>query len=318
MATVTDSDLKVKRRFRKIDPRIWNDAKFRALSDQAKLLFFFILTHQHLTAMGAMRASTAGLAEELGWEMKAFREAFQELLAKGLVKFDKKASCLVVKNFLKYNPPENPNVVKGWRKADDLIPECELKTELIQNVKDFLKGFSEDFLKAFLEGFGGPLPKSGAGAGTGTGEKKGEASPPQAGSFAPSHPTFPVNTLVKLWNEIADPVFPRVRLPLAESRARRVRAAVKEQADLKWWRDLFKRVNDSTFLKGKNDRRWRADFDFAIQKKDKILEGSYDPVPEANAPPPKCALCGGAGCIMNEETGVWDECKCQQKAEVAN
>ena len=60
-----------------MDPRIWNDAKFRDLSDNAKLVFFMLLTHPNMTALGAMRATVAGLAEEMGWEPEAFREAFR-------------------------------------------------------------------------------------------------------------------------------------------------------------------------------------------------------------------------------------------------
>jgi len=52
-------------RYRKIDPRIHNDAKFKALSERGKLLFFTILTHPHMTALGAMRATEAGLCQEM-------------------------------------------------------------------------------------------------------------------------------------------------------------------------------------------------------------------------------------------------------------
>jgi len=51
-------------RYRKVDPRIWNDAKFRSLDDQGKLAFFFLLTHPHMTAIGAMRASIPGLSPQ--------------------------------------------------------------------------------------------------------------------------------------------------------------------------------------------------------------------------------------------------------------
>jgi hypothetical protein len=52
-------------RYRKIDPRIYNDAKFKALSERGKLLFFTIPTHPHMTALGAMRAAEAGLCQEM-------------------------------------------------------------------------------------------------------------------------------------------------------------------------------------------------------------------------------------------------------------
>ncbi len=136
-------------RYRKIDPRIWNDEKFRALSDRAKLLFLFILTHPHMTSLGAMRASIPGLAAEIGWAEKAFREAFTEALSKALLEHDDKASFVGAPNFIKYNRPESPNVVISWGQALDLIPECPLKVTLIQRVKAFTEDFTEGFQKAF-------------------------------------------------------------------------------------------------------------------------------------------------------------------------
>ncbi len=52
-------------RYRKVDPKIWNDEKFRALSDDGKLAFFMLLTHPHMTAVGAMRAMPSGMASEM-------------------------------------------------------------------------------------------------------------------------------------------------------------------------------------------------------------------------------------------------------------
>ena len=69
-------------RYRKIDPRFWGDEKVRQLSDDAKLVFLNILTHPHLTSVGAMRATVPGLAAEMRWREKAFRQAFDEVLAK--------------------------------------------------------------------------------------------------------------------------------------------------------------------------------------------------------------------------------------------
>ena len=70
--------------YRKIEARIWNDEKFCALSDDGKLLFFFLLTNPHLTALGAMRISVAGIAGELNWLEKRLREALGEAFRKGM------------------------------------------------------------------------------------------------------------------------------------------------------------------------------------------------------------------------------------------
>lgn len=143
-------------KYRKVDPRIWNDAKFMDLSDSGKLALFFVLTHPNMTAVGAMRHTIPGMAAELGWTAEAFREAFREGCAKDIIKHDERASFVWLPNFIKYNQPESPNVVKAWLAALDLLPECSMRNDLIQHVKDFLKGFAQGFQKSFDKA----LPKS--------------------------------------------------------------------------------------------------------------------------------------------------------------
>jgi hypothetical protein len=153
-------------RYRKIDPRIHNDAKFKALSERGKLLFFTILTHPHMTALGASGREAgcasdcqAGRAADV---FESYRQAFRDLIKNDLIKFDQANACLVIPKFLKYNPPESPSVVKAWNAASDLIPECHLRDELIVNTLNFLREYVErepdkikkekkkSFLKAFL------------------------------------------------------------------------------------------------------------------------------------------------------------------------
>lgn len=145
-------------RYRKIDTRIWNDSKFVSLSDNGKLAFMFLLTHPHLTSLGAMRATIPGLAAELGWELADFTVAFASLVSRGLVEHDPRAAFVGLPNFLKYNTPESPNVVRSWATADELIPECELKTQLLKRVTESVESLGEGFRKAFREVFGKSMP----------------------------------------------------------------------------------------------------------------------------------------------------------------
>lgn len=140
-------------RYRKIDVRIWNDEKFRALRDDSKLVFLFFLSHPALISIGAMRATLSGLAEELQWKARKFRRAFAELLENGMVAYDEKALCVGLPNFLKYNAPESPNVVRSWEKQSDLVPECGLKQELLKRAFEAAAELGEGFAKAFREAF---------------------------------------------------------------------------------------------------------------------------------------------------------------------
>ncbi len=136
-------------KFRKIDPRIWNDEKFRSLSSNGKLVFFLLLTHPNMTSLGAMRGTLCGLAEEIKWKEKDFTKAFAEAFAKGMVMNDSEASLIALPHFIRYNPPESPNVIIAWGKSVDLLPECSLRDRVIIDAKDSIKGFSKGFHEAF-------------------------------------------------------------------------------------------------------------------------------------------------------------------------
>jgi hypothetical protein len=169
-------------RYRKIDTRIWNDAKFRQLSDDAQFIFIYCLTHPHMTSLGAMRATGNGLAMEKGWGVDRFSAAFDEIARTGMILVDEEAACIAVPNFLKYNPPESPNVIRGaWKECLDLIPECELQYNAIQAArafaeskgKAFVEAFREAFPQAFPEGYPLPFPEG----------------CPEAPSAVPDHPS---------------------------------------------------------------------------------------------------------------------------------
>lgn len=139
-------------RYRKVDPRIWNDARFIKLCDRGKLAFLFILTHPHMTALGAMRATTSGLAAELGWSAKQFDDAIGDAISSGMVEANADASYIGLPRFLRYNEPEGPNSVSNaWLESLGLIPECREKHILIARCRRYLDARSQKFRDALKE-----------------------------------------------------------------------------------------------------------------------------------------------------------------------
>ena len=130
------------------------------MSDAGKLTFLMLLTHPSMTALGAMRGTPEGLAAEMGWPPEAFREAFHEALSKGIAEHDQKACLIALPNFIKYNQPESPNVVKAWEGALDLLPECDLKARVISRARGYTEGLSEGFRKALPDAFAKAMPKT--------------------------------------------------------------------------------------------------------------------------------------------------------------
>lgn len=156
--------------YRKIDTRVWNDQKFQSLPDDGKLAFLFLLTHPNLTSFGAMRATMDGLGAELGWLPGRFLEGLREGLLEGLVEHNPKACYIGLKNFIKYNAPENFNVLKSMLKLVELLPECPERDGMfrrtIAHVLNENKGFGgqeglfiEQLRKLLPEGLSEGLPK---------------------------------------------------------------------------------------------------------------------------------------------------------------
>ena len=157
-------------RYSKIDRRIWNDAKFRALSRSqpcAQVLFLYLLTNPFVGPIpGVYCAGEAMLAEALGWPLEGFQKAFREAFEQGLVKADFGARLIWIPKAIRYNEPESTNVVRSWRDAWDELPECELKRQAWQALravlaaKDSLSEKNESvWLNTFLQNCPEPSPE---------------------------------------------------------------------------------------------------------------------------------------------------------------
>lgn len=157
-------------RYRKVAVRIWADREFRRLSrpqPNGQSLFFYLLTGRETAIIpGVISARESGMAEELGWPLEAFREAFGEVSGeafgkglrgaeKAMAKADWEAGLVFVPNAIKHNAPQSPNVITSWKNAWDELPECDLKAEIYQSLRAFMKGKN----KAFLEAFDAAIPK---------------------------------------------------------------------------------------------------------------------------------------------------------------
>ncbi len=135
-------------RHRKIDVKLWGDEKFSSLSrpkPNAQTLWIFLLTGPQTTAApGLFSSGVAALSEMLGWSTPAFRRCFEELVSAGMVKADWSSRVVWIPKAVTYNPAENPNAVKAWRRAIAEIPECALRDEAAAVLRA-ASGFPEVF-----------------------------------------------------------------------------------------------------------------------------------------------------------------------------
>lgn len=134
-------------RYKKIDVRIWNDAKFNALSSDARLIFLFMLTSPQTTMVGAVPVDKHTVSRILKFDEIRYGIGYKQLSEYGMLEYDE-AGIYWIKNFLKYNPPENPKVVISWSSLLDLFPECPLLIKIAKSVLKACETRGESYAKA--------------------------------------------------------------------------------------------------------------------------------------------------------------------------
>ena len=76
-------------------------------------------------------------------------EEVVDIFHEGMVKADWKRRVVWIPNAIRYHDPESLNVVKGWAKTWDEVPECALKCEAYQVLKAYVDAKSDAFALAF-------------------------------------------------------------------------------------------------------------------------------------------------------------------------
>ena len=100
----------------------WENADTQQLSDQGKLFAIYLLTGPHSNMIGSFRLPDGYITEDLRWNTQSVKKAFQELENIKFLTRDQENGWLVVHDFLKWNPIQNPKQGIGIQKLFDVIP----------------------------------------------------------------------------------------------------------------------------------------------------------------------------------------------------
>jgi hypothetical protein len=152
-------------RYRSIYMGTWSDSRFRQLSSpapNAQFLWFFLLTGKYTTNIpGCILATPDEIAATLRWTDaygegfgKAFREAFAEVIELGMAKVDDtdpQAGFIWLPNGPKRNRPQSVNVVIGWGKVWDEVPDCALKAQAWEELRAYVEGLPKGYREAFAK-----------------------------------------------------------------------------------------------------------------------------------------------------------------------
>ena len=138
-------------RYQRIFTNIWQDEKVLQLSEDGRLLFFYMLTSPHSNSLGLYVLPKQYILGDLGWDMKRLDEPFAELISQELIDYDGESRLVLVENHLKHNPIENENQAKANLKLIEKMPKSYLYSKVISKLNQRMKPFHEGLLKQLKE-----------------------------------------------------------------------------------------------------------------------------------------------------------------------
>lgn len=161
----------------RIESTFWTDPDIQGLSDDAKLLFVYLLTGPHRTSMGCYRVPLSYMAEDLFWNrsetvskgldngsgtIDRAKMAVQELVHSGCILYDFSISWLLIPKYLRWNKIKNPNSAKPIQDLFSQVPKLfQYYQHLIQSLKQYGNHFNGEFQELLnsLETVPEPLPQ---------------------------------------------------------------------------------------------------------------------------------------------------------------
>ena len=241
-------------RIRSIHPGLFTDEAFMTLSDAARI-----------TLIGLwVEADDQGVFEWKPLTLKArIRPVNTDDMATLLEEIASVDMCCVrdvdgkrygyLRNFRKFQRPQKPNAIHP-------LPD-EMAT-YVGLVRDH--SITDNGKSPQMEDEGGRMEDEG-----GTEPNGSEDIPDSSDECRPA---------LEAYNATAEQIGLPKAQKLTDTRRSRLKARLKDCGGLEGWEFALAKMRDSPFLRGENDRGWKADLDFLLTQSKfvKLMEGGYD------------------------------------------
>ncbi len=273
-----------------INVRMCSDSWFEGLPPDFKLVWVYLLTNEYTNMLGVYELSLKRISYDTGLDKETLSKAFEGFAkdSKAFYLFDK---WVVLPNFLK-NQALNPNMLKSATQIYRNLPK-ELKeavifdgsqTSRLEVVKPFQRlskdsetlskdcqTLSEKEIEKEIE-----IEKENIRSLNQTSLSDAEiVEAEEIEDFRPNNrEKNNYKEIVQMYNQICIS-FPAVT-KISEKRKKAISARLKSYT-IEEIRRCFELAESSDFLKGANNRNWKADFDWLMRDSNiaKVLDGKY-------------------------------------------
>ena len=101
------------RQFHKISPPVWRSKRFRSLTEDGRLLWFYFATSPHQTSAGCCRVPSAYGEADLGWSRDRFQTNRDLLIGADMITHDDETDESFVRRWFQHAPPTNAKHAAG-------------------------------------------------------------------------------------------------------------------------------------------------------------------------------------------------------------
>ena len=133
-------------KFRKVDPRVWTDEKFRKLKSEEKLLALWMLTSVRVNRCGIVLWSPGLASEETGIPVSRIDTVCHTVCHTLNWIHDTVSHTVFLARWWRYNRPDNPKALAGALSDLHDLPENGLKSSLVVAANDLPIGMREMYL----------------------------------------------------------------------------------------------------------------------------------------------------------------------------
>lgn len=136
------------RDYGKVHTSFWISDGMRRVSDDARLLALYLLTGQHTNMIGCFRLPDGYVSEDLNWTPERVSKGFDELSKNGFATRDSASKWVLILNFMRWNPVENPNQgIAALRLFAQVPDKSTVKAELARVMADAIAHIGSSKLK---------------------------------------------------------------------------------------------------------------------------------------------------------------------------
>jgi len=128
------------KRYQQVCTSIWDDDKFRAMDDDTRQVFLYLLTCKHSNLTGLFIMPLAYMANDIGWKplargLERAVQGLDNLRKLGRIDYDDATETVLMVNHLKHRPLDCENRVSGALAALGEIPQSRLFSRLLEIIE---------------------------------------------------------------------------------------------------------------------------------------------------------------------------------------